>query len=404
MMRPPAFLKFYTRFFEGLTRDTWYVSLVYLINRSGEMVIPFMSIYLTSQLGFTKTQSGIVLFCFGIGAMIGSNIGGDLSDKIGYYKVMALSLLGSAVAFLMILCFKDFYLLSGWMIVTAFFSSMFSPAAFSAVGDWEGEENMTRGFSLLRMAINLGIAIGPAVGGLLAHRIGYSWLFILDGLTCLFALGILYMILRHRNGEIIGEELEDEDSRSPYRDPVLMFFLFFNLINMVAFFQIIFAVPKYFEEVVGMNEFLVGLFFTANGILIFIFEMPIVYWIEESKKYFSNMAIGAILIGIGFFCLAIFGNPLMAIITYSLLIAIGEIINFPLLPTLCLSRSTPQNQGKYMGALSMMFSVAFILAPILGLPVVERIGYHTYWYIAGVLPIISGICLWYMRSYFKKVA
>jgi len=53
-----------------------------------------------------------------------------------------------------------------------------------------------------------------------------------------------------------------------------------------------------------MNEFLVGLFFTANGILIFIFEMPIVYWIEETKKYFSNLAIGAILIGIGFFCLA----------------------------------------------------------------------------------------------------
>jgi len=155
MTRIPKFLKFYTRFFEGLTRDTWYVSLVYLINRSGEMVIPFMSIYLTSQLGFTKTQSGIVLFCFGIGAMIGSNIGGDLSDKIGYYKVMAISLLGSAVAFVMILCFKDFYLLSAWMIVTAFFSSMFSPAAFSAVGQWEGEENMTRGFSLLRMAIKM---------------------------------------------------------------------------------------------------------------------------------------------------------------------------------------------------------------------------------------------------------
>ncbi len=401
-MQVPGFLKFYTRFFEGLTRDTWYVSLVYLINRSGEMVIPFMSIYLTSQLGFTKTQSGIVLFCFGLGAMIGSNIGGDLSDKIGYYRVMALSLIGSAVSFFMILFFTDFYLLSLWMIITAFFSSMFSPAAFSAVGQWEGEENMTRGFSLLRMAINLGIAIGPAIGGLLAHKIGYDWLFILDAITCILALGMLYKILHHRDGEKISDVNDDTDARSPYRDPVLMFFLFFNLINMVAFFQILFAVPKYFEEVVGMNEFLVGMFFTANGILIFIFEMPIVYWIEETKKYFSNLAIGAILIGIGIFCLALFGDPLMAIIAYSLLIAIGEIINFPLLPTLCLSRSTPQNQGKYMGALSMMFSVAFILAPITGLPVVERIGYHTYWYIAGVLPIISGVCLWYMRVYFVK--
>ncbi len=396
-------INFYKKSFSGLSRDVWAIALIYLVNRCGEMVIPFMSVYLTSQLGFSKFQTGVVLFCFGLGAFAGSNIGGMLTDRIGNFKVMLISLIGAGCAFMLILEFKSFIGLSLWLMVTGIFSSMFSPAAFSAVGQWGNPANVTRGYSLLRMAINLGIAIGPALGGLVAKYHGYSWLFILDGLTCLLAAGTLTLVLQHRNTppEVILES--ETPSQSPYTDKLLIAFLLLNLVNMVAFFQILFAVPVYFKEIVGLDEDFIGLFFTANGILVFLLEMPIVYVIELRNSYFRPLAIGALLIGIGYLALNLFSNPITAIVLYSLLVAIGEVFNFPLIPSLAMRRADSSNQGKYMGTVSTMFALAFLLAPIAGLPVIEYTGYSTYWLLAASCSTLSCIGLWVLKGKFDSM-
>lgn len=191
------------------------------------MVIPFMSVFLTQQLGFSKTQSGIVLFCFGVGALMGSNLGGYLTDTIGNFKVMALSLFGTGCAFIGIIMFETFVPLCAWMVVVGIFSSMFSPAAFSSVSLWGRPENKTRGYSLLRMAINLGVAIGPALGGFLAYKYGYHLLFIIDGITCFIALGTLFYVLGYRNEKYDAEKQKVKTKKLPYSDLVLMAFLFF---------------------------------------------------------------------------------------------------------------------------------------------------------------------------------
>ena len=400
--RVSQFIKFYINSFSGLNRDIWYLALIYLINRSGEMVIPFMSVFLTDQLGFPKLQSGIVLFTFGLGALIGSNIGGYLTDTIGNVKVMATSLTGMGIGFIGILFFDHFIPLCIWMMLTGIFTSMFSPAAFSAVSLWGRPENKTRGFSLLRMAINLGIAIGPAVGGFIAYGVGFNWLFVIDGITCFIALRYLLRLLGHRNGNYKKPKDEKLIKESPYKDWVLMLFLFFNLINMIAFFQILFTVPVYFKEVILLDERVIGLFFTVNGLLVLVLEMPIVYLIELKKKFFTPMIAGAIIIGIGYLSLSIFDNGFVAIALYSLLVAFGEVINFPLIPTIAMRRSNPENQGKYMGTVSTMFAMAFVLAPLLGLPIVEHTGYHNYFIMAASLSIFSGICLQFIRRKFVE--
>ncbi len=394
-------LNIYIDSFKGLSKDTWCVAMIYLINRCGEMVIPFMSIYLTSQLGFSKTQSGFVLFFFGVGAMMGSNLGGYLTDRIGHIKVMAISLIGAGITFMGIVLFKEFYSLCAWMVLSALFSSMFSPPAFSAVSSWEKEENQTRGFSLLRMAINLGVAIGPAIGGFLAYQVGYYSLFLFDGFTCLLAAVVLLNVLKHKIISGKNESIKELEE-SPYSDRTLVIFLLFNLINMIAFFQILFTVPVYFKEELMMDERLVGAFFTANGILVFLFEMPLVHRIEKANKFFPPMILGAVLIGIAYFGLGIFTIPLVAIIWYSLLVAFGEIINFPLIPSLAMIRSTPENQGKFMGAVSMMFAASFAFAPLSGLPVVDLIGYTNYWYLVGFFSVASGLGLHFLRPLFMK--
>ena len=394
-------VRFYIDSFSGLTREVWLIALIYLVNRCGEMVIPFMSLYITQELGWTKSQAGVVLFCFGFGALFGSNIGGYLTDRIGNFKVMAISLLGTAVGFTCIMFFKSFYPLCGWLFITAVFSSGFSPAAFGAISVYGNPENAARGYSLLRMAINLGVAIGPAVGGFVASTYDYSWLFILDGLTCALAAVVLFLVLSHINEPPKHQSLEKtsgEDAYSPYTDWRLILFLFFNLINMIAFFQILFSVPVYFREELLMDEFWIGVFFTVNGLLIFTFEMPLVYLIEKRNSFLLPMAIGAIAIGLSFLSLNIFTIPLIAIAVFSLLIAFGEIINFPLIPTLAMRQSDDRSQGKTMGLVSMMFAFAFTFAPILGLPIVEKVGFYSYFFLACLFSVVSGICLLLMRQ------
>lgn len=386
-------LQYYIGSFRGLSRDVWAIAAIYLINRIGEMVVPFMSLYLTDQLDFTKTETGIVLTCFGLGALIGSNVGGYLTDRLGNFYVMLISLVGSGFAFNMILAFETLIPLSSWMILTAFFTSMFSPAAFSAVSKWGNPLYQTRGYSLLRMAINLGIAIGPAIGGILAKSAGYSYLFILDGATCFVAAGSLFILLGNRRKDPIEKVERDARGKSPYRDTFLLTFLFINLVNMVVFFQILFSVPVYFNEVLNLDEDLIGFFFTANGLMVLLLEMPLVHEIEKKNKYYKPLALGALLIGLAYFSLKFTAIPLLTIIIYSILVAVGEVINFPLIPSIVMRRAGKHNQGQYMGMVSTMFAMAFLLAPISGLPVIERIGYDLYWYIPAGLSITAFIAL-----------
>ena len=85
--------------YKGLSKEIWILTLVTLINRAGAMVIPFLSLYLTKSLGFTHTEVSLIMMFFGIGSLFGSWVGGKLTDKIGYYKVMYLSLFISGFLF-----------------------------------------------------------------------------------------------------------------------------------------------------------------------------------------------------------------------------------------------------------------------------------------------------------------
>ena len=82
-----SILQLYKNAYSGLSRNNWYLSIVMLINRSGTMVVPFLTIYCINQLHFTVTQAGIIMTLFGAGSIIGAYFGGWLSDRIGFYDM-----------------------------------------------------------------------------------------------------------------------------------------------------------------------------------------------------------------------------------------------------------------------------------------------------------------------------
>src|SRR5690606_15067581 len=160
--------RLYTHSYKGLSTESWMLALVMLINRSGSMVLPFLGVYMVDKLHFSIAQSGFVLSFFGIGSVAGSWIGGTITDKIGEYKVQAYSLLLSVPFFCMLPLFTTVTSLAAMIFLQSMISEMFRPANSVAIIKYAKPENITKSFSLNRMAINLGFSIGPALGGILS--------------------------------------------------------------------------------------------------------------------------------------------------------------------------------------------------------------------------------------------
>ena len=158
-------LNLYKSSYGGLSRNTWWLSLVMFVNRSGTMVIPFMTMYMTQELGVDIAKAGFVMSLFGAGAIIGALIGGKVTDKLGFHYVQLFTLLGGGIMFIVLGQMKSYTAIC----ITTFFLSMvneaFRPANSVAIAHYSKDENRTRSYSLNRLAINLGWAFGSALGG-----------------------------------------------------------------------------------------------------------------------------------------------------------------------------------------------------------------------------------------------
>ena len=155
-------LRLYRDSFAGLSPAIWWLALITLINRSGTMVLPFLTIYLTQALDFSLQQAGWVMSCFGLGSVAGSYLGGYFTDRVGYYRVMFWTLFLSGGAFLLLMLVKTML----WFCLAVFLLSLiadgFRPASMASIAAYAKPENRTRSLSLIRMAINTGWSIGPA--------------------------------------------------------------------------------------------------------------------------------------------------------------------------------------------------------------------------------------------------
>ncbi|MBT8310858.1 MAG: MFS transporter, partial [Flavobacteriaceae bacterium] len=198
--------KDYLKTFDGLSREVWWLSLITLINRAGTMVIPFLSLYLTKNMGFTLSDVGWIMSCFGLGSVAGSWLGGKLTDRIGYYHVMLFSLFSTGVLFIGLQFLSTFESICIGIFLVMLVADSFRPAMYVALSAYSKPENKTRSVTLIRLAINLGFSAGPAVGGLIIATMGYEGLFWVDGITCIIA-GILLLYVLHPRSTKVQDEV-----------------------------------------------------------------------------------------------------------------------------------------------------------------------------------------------------
>ncbi|UKB86421.1 MFS transporter [Chryseobacterium sp. MEBOG06] len=382
------------------------LALVMLINRAGSMVLPFLGVYMTNHLHFSIENSGIVLSFFGIGSVIGSWLGGLITDKIGEYWVQSLSLLLSVPLFCLIPFFTTEAGLAGIILAQSIVSETFRPANSVAITKYAKPENITRAFSLNRMAVNLGFSIGPALGGILS-AISYEFLFYSNALAALLA-GLMYIWffrartrLAKQQAKNVKEAIAVKKESSPYRDHKFLIYCVFCMMFSICFFQLFSTLTIFYKDTAHLSQQNIGYILGYSGFLIVLLEMGLV---QLAEKYFTlafTMLIGTFLCGVSYAMLALDYSMVVLLVSMTLL-CIGEIWTLPFMSTITALRSGENNKGAYMGLNGMSFSIAFIITPYIGTMIADKLGFNVLWIGTGVLAIGIAIGFYFIIPWMLK--
>ncbi|KYG72694.1 MDR family MFS transporter [Roseivirga echinicomitans] len=389
-------IKPYYEAFTGLSKEVWWLALITLINRAGTMVIPFLSLYLTQNEGFSLSQVGWIMTAFGLGSVVGTWVGGKLTDVIGYYKVMAFSLSVSGIMFVSVQFLHGFYLICAGIFLLMAVADMFRPAVFVALSAYSKPQNKTRSVTLIRLAINLGFSLGPAFGGLIITSLSYSALFWVDGTTCILASILLLWVLNPKKAKIL-DEVKNANPKSAYTDTTYWIFFVGLVLFGFTFVQYFSTVPLFYKEIHHLSESQIGLILGLNGFLIFAFEMPLIKYFESrSFSMVENIVIGVVLICLSF-VLLILSSWAGILIIGMILMTFGEMLAFPFSNAFAMKRAKRGNQGEYMALYSIAFSVSHIFGHNTGMQFVDNFGFDNTWYLTAGMAALSILFLFILK-------
>ncbi len=372
------------RSLRGLPRDLWVLSGATLINRLGTMVIPFLVLYLTRELGFSPARAGLALGVYGAGSIIVAPISGRLCDRIGGLPIIRASLIGSGLMLLVFPLVRTFPAVIALTLAWALFNEGGRPATLTLIADLVSDEQRKPAYALMRLAINLGMSVGPAAGGFIA---AYSFrsIFAVNAFTSLSAGIFLILVplsaVAHARSGHAAIEAEEGEIRAPRRvlfaDRRLMVFLFANFLVSVVFFQHDGALPLFLVQDLKLSPAFYGTLFTVNTIMIVFLEVPL----NAATSHWPHrraLSLGAALFGVGSGLFGFAGGP--AMILFGIVVwTFGEMLLFPQASAYVADIAPPHRRGAYMGAYSMAFSIAFAVGPWAGTAVFARFGARTLW-------------------------
>lgn len=365
------------------------------------MVLPFMTIYLNEQLQIPLGDCAIIMAFFGMGSVCGSFLGGILTDKIGFYRVMYTSLLLSSICFVLLMKMVTFTSLCFGIFVLALIYEVFRPANLTAIEAYSKKENLTRSLGLVRLAVNLGYACGPMMGGIVAFSLGYEYLFVFNGLALFLGGSVFYILFKNKKHRTTSKELSNNEQKKllmPWQDLRYLSYLAFFTISIIVFMQFLYTVPIFMKTEYKLDEVTVGMFLAMNGLLIAIVEMPLLFYLEIIARPVIYVVIGTCLFGLGFFMFNCIATPLIAAILFCLFLTFGEMLSFPFSNNYALSFSNDHNRGKYMGLYTMTFSFAHVVGPYLGLTVAEKLGYNYLWAGSLLICLIAAFLIFITRN------
>ncbi len=357
------------------------------------MAVPFMSMYVTQAMHRSLSDAGLIITLFGVGSILGAAAGGTLADKIGFRPVQIFASIVSGLLFIAFSFVQEFSSLCLLTIVLSFVAEAFRPANFTAIAAYSKPENITRSYSLNRLAINLGWAVGAALGGLLA-AVNYSLLFYVEGGTNILA-GILILTLlpsAKKREASHPKEPPPEKIIKPWQDAFFVRFILLTAVFNTCFFLVFRLVPVFWKEQWHLGESSIGLVLGMNGVVIALFEMVLVNKWEGKRPAMQYILAGCVANALGYVFLLVWGiTPLVLASLSMLMITFGEMLAMPFMNTLIMRRSNAWNRGQYAAGYTLSWSVAQVIGPGGGAWIAQHAGYNVLWLVMIAICIACAV-------------
>lgn len=371
----------YKNSFTGLSRETWLLSMVMLINRSSSMAVPFMSLYMTQYLHRPPSDAGLIITLFGIGSILGATTGGKLTDVVGFRTVQIVSSVIGGVFFIFFSTLTNFHFLCILTVVISFFSEAFRPANFAAIATYAAPGTQTRSYSLNRLATNLGWAFGSSVGGIVAS-FNYQLLFVIDGSVSILAGALILFLLPALkvHAGVTKEDRADAAVVKPWKDFLFIKFLLLTTLLTTCFFLMFRVVPLFYKEEWHLDEMVIGIILGMNGVIIALFEMVMISKIENKRSPVFYIMTGVLLIASSYLILMLPGLiPVILAVLSMMMFTVGEMFALPFINTFVMSRTNSGNRGQYAAGYTLSWSVAQVIGPASGFYLAEHFGYNWLW-------------------------
>lgn len=376
----------------SLNRDLRTLFVTTLIFRSGTMAYPFLSAYLLLSRDMEPGEVGRVVACFGAGALCADLFAGVVLGRIGARTAMLVGLVLNAAVLTVTPFLHALPAIVLAVLVWGFAYELFTPASYSATIGASSEEGRKVAFSCNRLAINLGMGLGPAVGGVIfgVEPVALFWV---NALLVLLAAGYLAERTGGRNRE---EPVRPADEEAPKRPRLVAASAqeetrFWTIFGLSIPIQLAFSLPAVFASTyiiigLGLPSYWVGVVFTVNAAAIVLFEVPL-NTAMAGIAHLPGLLIGYGLTGAGFLLMGLSHDwPLLIVST--LVWTAGEMVVFPGLLTYVSSLSGPEISDRNMSLYSAGVNVAFIATPQLALLLSSPESPELPWVAAG-----SAVCL-----------
>ena len=357
----------------------------------GFMLYPFFTLYITKHFGVGMTTVGLIFGIFSLTGILGSTVGGALTDRFGRKPMLLYGLVISALSSIWLGVVNDLSLFFAGAVFVGLFSNAGGPAQQAMVADLLPDEQRAQGFAIWRVIVNLSAAIGPAIGGFIATR-SFLALFIGDAiLSSLVAVMVFFLLPETRVRLRRGKEETMVQSFQGYRrvtaDRVFMFFWVASVFTWLVYMQMNSTLSVYLRDYHGLNEQMYGYIVSLNAAMVVAFQ----FWITRRTNRYSPYAVmawGTLFYAIGFSMYGFVSSYAMFLLAMAI-ITIGEMLGAPVGQAIVANLAPEDMRGRYMAFYGFSFAIPGVFGTLLAGAVMDYLDPHWVWFGAGILGLVA---------------
>ncbi len=386
------FAKFQIIYREFPTRFWIVVGVSFIDGIGATLLYPFFALYITQKFNVGMTIAGAMLAMNSIAGLIGSTIGGALTDKFGRRGIILFGLVFSALSALALGAVTQLEVFYGLIVIVGLLGHVAGPAHNAMIADILPEAKRAEGFGILRVVGNLSWIIGPTIAGFMASR-SFFWLFVLDAVISLITAAIFYRLIPETKPQ--PREATEHESflrtlrgyRHVLRDRAFMAFILACILMLTVYQQMYTTLSVFLRDEHGVDPRGYGFLMSSSAVLVVLAQFSITRYVKRFPPLLMMMtASGFYLVGFTMYgFVSVYPLFLLAI----WIVTMGEMVGIPTTQALLAAFAPEEMRGRYMAVGGLGWAVPSMVGPWAAGLILDNYNPNWVWYAGGILCAVA---------------